>query len=79
MQLPDFAEYLGGGIIAIDTGFHRPRFDAAGDEGLDALRTCDLDTALRLVGGDEKREARTHVQRAHAVQHPAVARGGADA
>ena len=29
MQLPDFAEYLGGGIIAIDTGFHRPRFDAA--------------------------------------------------
>ena len=29
MQLPDFAEDLGGGVIAIDTGFHRPRFDAA--------------------------------------------------
>jgi len=29
MQLPDFAQDLGGGVIAIDTGFHRPRFDAA--------------------------------------------------
>jgi glyoxylase-like metal-dependent hydrolase (beta-lactamase superfamily II) len=27
--LPDFVESLGGGIYAIDTGFHRPRFDAA--------------------------------------------------
>jgi len=28
-RLPDFIEPLGGGIYAIDTGFHRPRFDAA--------------------------------------------------
>lgn len=27
--LPDFVEPLGGGVYAIDTGFHRPRFDAA--------------------------------------------------
>ena len=27
--LPDFADDLGGGVFAIDTGFHRPRFDAA--------------------------------------------------
>ena len=27
--LPSFAEDLGGGVFAIDTGFHRPRFDAA--------------------------------------------------
>jgi glyoxylase-like metal-dependent hydrolase (beta-lactamase superfamily II) len=26
---PDFLEELGGGLHAIDTGFHRPRFDAA--------------------------------------------------
>jgi glyoxylase-like metal-dependent hydrolase (beta-lactamase superfamily II) len=29
MTLPDFIEPLGHGIHAIDTGFHRPRFDAA--------------------------------------------------
>lgn len=29
MTLPDFAEDLGDGVFAIDTGFHRPRFDAA--------------------------------------------------
>lgn len=29
MHLPEFAQDLGGGVIAIDTGFHRPRFDAA--------------------------------------------------
>jgi glyoxylase-like metal-dependent hydrolase (beta-lactamase superfamily II) len=28
-QLPDFVEPLSGGVYAIDTGFHRPRFDAA--------------------------------------------------
>ena len=28
-RLPDFIEPLGGGVYAIDTGFHRPRFDAA--------------------------------------------------
>lgn len=28
-RLPDFVEALGGGVYAIDTGFHRPRFDAA--------------------------------------------------
>ncbi|MBM3388962.1 MAG: MBL fold metallo-hydrolase [Betaproteobacteria bacterium] len=28
-QLPSFIEPLGGGVYAIDTGFHRPRFDAA--------------------------------------------------
>lgn len=28
-QLPDFIEDLGGGVYAIDTGFHRPRFDSA--------------------------------------------------
>jgi glyoxylase-like metal-dependent hydrolase (beta-lactamase superfamily II) len=27
--LPDFVEALGGGVFAIDTGFQRPRFDAA--------------------------------------------------
>ncbi len=27
--LPDFVEDLGGGVFAIDTGFQRPRFDAA--------------------------------------------------
>lgn len=27
--LPDFVENLGGGVFAIDTGFQRPRFDAA--------------------------------------------------
>jgi glyoxylase-like metal-dependent hydrolase (beta-lactamase superfamily II) len=27
--LPAFVEPLGGGVFAIDTGFHRPRFDAA--------------------------------------------------
>lgn len=27
--LPDFVEPLGDGVFAIDTGFHRPRFDAA--------------------------------------------------
>jgi glyoxylase-like metal-dependent hydrolase (beta-lactamase superfamily II) len=29
MTLPDFVEDLGHGVYAIDTGFHRPRFDAA--------------------------------------------------
>ena len=29
MQLPDFLEDLGDGVYAIDTGFQRPRFDAA--------------------------------------------------
>ncbi|HEY6133877.1 MAG TPA: MBL fold metallo-hydrolase [Rubrivivax sp.] len=29
MTLPDFVEALGQGVYAIDTGFHRPRFDAA--------------------------------------------------
>ena len=29
MTLPDFVEDLGDGVYAIDTGFHRPRFDAA--------------------------------------------------
>jgi glyoxylase-like metal-dependent hydrolase (beta-lactamase superfamily II) len=29
MVLPAFAQDLGGGVVAIDTGFHRPRFDAA--------------------------------------------------
>ncbi|NBX96797.1 MAG: MBL fold metallo-hydrolase, partial [Betaproteobacteria bacterium] len=28
-QLPDFIEPLSGGVYAIDTGFHRARFDAA--------------------------------------------------
>ncbi len=28
-MLPDFVEDLGHGVFAIDTGFHRPRFDAA--------------------------------------------------
>ena len=28
-QLPSFVEDLGGGVYAIDTGFHRPQFDAA--------------------------------------------------
>jgi glyoxylase-like metal-dependent hydrolase (beta-lactamase superfamily II) len=29
MQLPAFVQPLGGGVYAIDTGFHRPAFDAA--------------------------------------------------
>jgi glyoxylase-like metal-dependent hydrolase (beta-lactamase superfamily II) len=29
MSLPAYVEPLGGGVHAIDTGFHRPRFDAA--------------------------------------------------
>ena len=29
VERPDFIEDLGAGIFAIDTGFHRPRFDAA--------------------------------------------------
>lgn len=29
MSLPDFVEPLGDGLYAVDTGFHRPRFDAA--------------------------------------------------
>jgi glyoxylase-like metal-dependent hydrolase (beta-lactamase superfamily II) len=29
MSIPDWAEHLGHGVYAIDTGFHRPRFDAA--------------------------------------------------
>ncbi len=29
MSIPDWAEDLGHGVHAIDTGFHRPRFDAA--------------------------------------------------
>ena len=29
MTLPDFVDDLGDGVFAIDTGFHRPRFDAA--------------------------------------------------
>jgi glyoxylase-like metal-dependent hydrolase (beta-lactamase superfamily II) len=29
MNLPEFLEPLGHGVYAIDTGFHRPRFDAA--------------------------------------------------
>jgi glyoxylase-like metal-dependent hydrolase (beta-lactamase superfamily II) len=29
MPLPDYVEDLGHGVYAIDTGFHRPRFDAA--------------------------------------------------
>jgi glyoxylase-like metal-dependent hydrolase (beta-lactamase superfamily II) len=29
MPLPDYVEDLGLGVYAIDTGFHRPRFDAA--------------------------------------------------
>jgi len=28
-MLPEFVEALGDGVYAIDTGFHRPRFDAA--------------------------------------------------
>ena len=27
--LPDFVEALGNGVWCIDTGYHRPRFDAA--------------------------------------------------
>jgi glyoxylase-like metal-dependent hydrolase (beta-lactamase superfamily II) len=29
VEWPDFVEEVGAGIFAIDTGFHRPRFDAA--------------------------------------------------
>lgn len=28
-DVPDFVEALGDGLYAIDTGFERPRFDAA--------------------------------------------------
>lgn len=43
MRLPDFAQHLGGGVIAIDTGFHRPRFDAA-YLLIDAGRAAFVDT-----------------------------------
>lgn len=43
MQLPDYAQHLGGGVIAIDTGFHRPRFDAA-YLLIDAGRAAFIDT-----------------------------------
>ncbi len=43
MQLPDYAQDLGGGVIAIDTGFHRPRFDAA-YLLIDAGRAAFIDT-----------------------------------
>ncbi|MCR5869020.1 MBL fold metallo-hydrolase [Aquincola sp. J276] len=41
--LPDFLEPLGDGIYAIDTGFHRPRFDAAYLMVEDG-RACFIDT-----------------------------------
>jgi len=43
MALPDFVEELGGGVFAIDTGFHRPRFDAA-YLIVDAGRAAFIDT-----------------------------------
>jgi glyoxylase-like metal-dependent hydrolase (beta-lactamase superfamily II) len=49
-MLPDFIEDLGHGIFAIDTGFHRPRFDAAyllvSDEGRAAFIDTGTNHAL---------------------------------
>ena len=48
MSLPDFAEALGDGVLCIDTGFHRPRFDAAYlivDEG----RAAFIDTGTNYA------------------------------
>lgn len=78
-ELPEFVEHLGDGIHAIDTGFHRPRFDAAYlmvDEG----RAVFIDTgtnfsvprllqALEAVGlepGDVDHVIATHVHLDHA-------------
>jgi len=54
-DLPDWAEALGGGVYAVDTGFHRPRFDAAyllvGEGGRAAFVDTGTNHALpRLLG-----------------------------
>lgn len=52
--LPDYVQALSDGIYAIDTGFHRPRFDAA-YLMIEAGRACFIDTGTnhavpRLLG-----------------------------
>lgn len=47
-NLPDFVEPLGDGLYAIDTGFHRPRFDAA-YLVVDAGRAAFIDTGTNFA------------------------------
>jgi glyoxylase-like metal-dependent hydrolase (beta-lactamase superfamily II) len=47
-SLPEFAEALGHGVFAIDTGFHRPRFDAA-YLVVDAGRAAFIDTGTNFA------------------------------
>ncbi len=46
--LPDFVEDLGAGVFAIDTGLHRPRYDAA-YLVVDNGRAAFIDTGTRLA------------------------------
>ena len=48
MTLPEFAEALGDGVFCIDTGFHRPRFDAA-YLVVDAGRAAFIDTGTNYA------------------------------
>jgi glyoxylase-like metal-dependent hydrolase (beta-lactamase superfamily II) len=48
MPLPDFVEDLGHGVFAIDTGFQRPRFDAAWLV-LDSDRAAFIDTGTNFA------------------------------
>jgi glyoxylase-like metal-dependent hydrolase (beta-lactamase superfamily II) len=48
MSLPAFVEDLGHGVFAIDTGFHRPRFDAA-YLVVDAGRAAFIDTGTNFA------------------------------
>ena len=48
MSLPEFAEALGDGVCGIDTGFHRPRFDAA-YLMVDAGRAAFIDTGTNFA------------------------------
>jgi glyoxylase-like metal-dependent hydrolase (beta-lactamase superfamily II) len=57
MSLPPYIEPLPGGVYAIDTGFHRPRFDAAYlmvQDGRAAFIDCGTNHAVpRLLGALE--------------------------
>jgi glyoxylase-like metal-dependent hydrolase (beta-lactamase superfamily II) len=48
MTLPEFAEALGDGVFCIDTGFNRPRFDAA-YLVVDAGRAAFIDTGTNYA------------------------------
>jgi glyoxylase-like metal-dependent hydrolase (beta-lactamase superfamily II) len=48
-MLPDYLEDLGNGVFAIDTGFHRPRFDAAYLVLSDDGRAAFIDTGTNFA------------------------------